>query len=148
MKPGTSEPSKVFLKFERSDVGAKKREQQRAFMLREGIGHEYTPIDKISCVLNISNKLEFQVVREQFPLVCAEAITIHKSQGQTYDQVAIDFNKCTRLTRSMLYVALSRVTKLSGLYLIGKFRGVNPPKKDDPILLEMERLRKEKQLEI
>uniref|UniRef100_A0A8D9ECB4 ATP-dependent DNA helicase pfh1 n=2 Tax=Cacopsylla melanoneura TaxID=428564 RepID=A0A8D9ECB4_9HEMI len=117
-------------------------------MLREGISRELTPIDRVSCVLNYSNKLEFQVVREQFPVTCAEAITIHKSQGQTYDQVAIDFNTCKGLTRPMLYVALSRVTKLSGLFIIGKFLGVKAPKENDPVILEMERLRKEKQLDL
>uniref|UniRef100_A0A8D9EDB9 ATP-dependent DNA helicase pfh1 n=2 Tax=Cacopsylla melanoneura TaxID=428564 RepID=A0A8D9EDB9_9HEMI len=130
-------------------------------MLREGISRELTPIDRVSCVLNYSNKLEFQVVREQFPVTCAEAITIHKSQGQTYDQVAIDFTKCPGLTKQMLYVALSRVTRLSGLFLIGKFpdktgkgKGRRAKSKNadteevDPVMIEMERLRNEKQLDL
>uniref|UniRef100_A0A8D8UR91 ATP-dependent DNA helicase n=1 Tax=Cacopsylla melanoneura TaxID=428564 RepID=A0A8D8UR91_9HEMI len=147
-KPGTNEPLKMCLKFDRPEVGSKKREEQKNYMIREGISSEYTPIDRVKCVLNMSYKQECQVVREQFPAVCAEAITIHKSQGQTYDQVAIDFNTCKGLTRPMLYVALSRVTKLSGLFIIGKFLGVKAPKENDPVILEMERLRKEKQLDL
>uniref|UniRef100_A0A8D8XYD7 ATP-dependent DNA helicase n=1 Tax=Cacopsylla melanoneura TaxID=428564 RepID=A0A8D8XYD7_9HEMI len=160
-KPGTNEPLKMCLKFDRPEVGSKKREEQKNYMIREGISSEYTPIDRVKCVLNMSYKQECQVVREQFPAVCAEAITIHKSQGQTYDQVAIDFTKCPGLTKQMLYVALSRVTRLSGLFLIGKFpdktgkgKGRRAKSKNadteevDPVMIEMERLRNEKQLDL
>lgn len=58
----------------------------------------------------------------QFPVVPCEALTIHKSQGQTYDKVCIDLSRSKNLSKQLLYVALSRVTKLSGLYILGNFR--------------------------
>lgn len=64
------------------------------------------------------------MVRDQFPLVLAEAITIHKSQGSSYDRVTIELP--SRNDRSLLYVALSRATSLEGLYLIGTFKPPNP----------------------
>jgi ATP-dependent exoDNAse (exonuclease V) alpha subunit len=46
-------------------------------------------------------------------------MTIHKSQGQTLDVVAVDINEKQSLNREKRYVAFSRVTLLDSLYLFG-----------------------------
>lgn len=53
----------------------------------------------------------------QFPVKLAYAITIHKSQGQTYDRVIIDQSHGRAFAPGQMYVALSRCKSLSGLYL-------------------------------
>jgi ATP-dependent exoDNAse (exonuclease V) alpha subunit len=65
-----------------------------------------------------SRSLTREIVAEftQFPLRLAWAVTIHKSQGQTYDRAVIDLGSGA-FAPGQTYVALSRLTSLDGLYL-------------------------------
>ena len=64
------------------------------------------------------DKIEDEVVGgfAQYPIKLAWAITIHKSQGQTFDKVIIDLGHGA-FTHGQLYVALSRCTCLDGIRL-------------------------------
>ncbi|MEV4669016.1 ATP-dependent DNA helicase [Microbacterium sp. LWO12-1.2] len=65
-----------------------------------------------------TKKLSRDVVAEftQFPLRLAWAVTIHKSQGKTYERAIIDLGSGA-FAPGQTYVALSRLTSLEGLYL-------------------------------
>ena len=67
-----------------------------------------------------SGKLEEEVLGTftQYALRLAWAITIHKSQGLTFDKVMIDAGAA--FSSGQVYVALSRCTSLQGIVLLSK----------------------------
>ena len=74
--------------------------------------HEWKT-NKITIVNGMTNKTQIGSYF-QIPLKLAYAITMHKTQGQTYDNAIIVPNS---FADGQLYVALSRVRSIDGLYL-------------------------------
>ena len=73
---------------------------------------EITPMD---WVVEENGKIKAQIT--QIPLRLAWAITVHKSQGMSMDVAVMDLSQVFEYGQG--YVALSRVRRLSGLYLLG-----------------------------
>jgi len=58
---------------------------------------------------------------EQYPIRLAYALSIHKSQGMTFEEVTVDLTRpCFQ--KEQLYVALSRVTGPEGLSIIYEYK--------------------------
>jgi ATP-dependent DNA helicase PIF1 len=87
----------------------------------DGVEHDVEPAvwERFRYSYDAGTKaLSRDVVAEftQFPLRLAWAVTIHKSQGKTYQRAVIDLGSGA-FAPGQTYVALSRLTSLDGLYL-------------------------------
>ena len=79
---------------------------------RNGRSITIAPMD---WVVEENGKTRAQIT--QIPLRLAWAITVHKSQGMSMDAAVMDLSQVFEYGQG--YVALSRVRRLSGLYLLG-----------------------------
>lgn len=63
------------------------------------------------------DKLPVKMTRHQFPVKPAFAMTINKSQGQTFDKVGVDLRRPV-FDHGQLYVAFSRTRSFHSLKVI------------------------------
>ena len=89
-----------------SNAGLKKRNSDA--LARQNL---CIPVEKAEASTRLrANKESSPVIkRTQFPLMLSWACTVHKVQGLSLDKAVINYGQ--------MYVALSRVTSLNGLYL-------------------------------
>ncbi len=92
---------------------------------------------------NQTNEIEEEVIGtfEQYPIKLAWAITIHKSQGLTFEKVIIDSNRA--FAPGQVYVALSRCKSLEGIILTSPFEPYSIKK--DPKIDEFDVMQEENQ---
>jgi ATP-dependent exoDNAse (exonuclease V) alpha subunit len=98
---------------EKLDVGRSTWEKVR-YEIEEEFDEETGKVKEVLVTIPLA---EYQ----QIPLRPAWSVTIHKSQGQTYDEVVIDLGRGA-FSPGQTYVALSRVRSLEGLYLTRAIR--------------------------
>ncbi|MCX6755462.1 MAG: PIF1 family DEAD/DEAH box helicase [Candidatus Nomurabacteria bacterium] len=97
---------------------------------RSGKTIEIAPMD---WVVEENGKIKAQI--SQIPLRLAWAVTIHKSQGMSMDAAVMDLSNVFEFGQG--YVALSRVRRLSGVYLLG----INHQAlKVHPLILEQDKI--------
>lgn len=125
-KKGEKIPKILWVDFNSDKIGNICRSRHLEFMKKTKIYLNLTPIEEHTLVDRTDNRF---INRTQFPLNSAEGIIIHKSQGSTLQEVCIDLTG-RKPSTSLIYVGLSRVTSLEGLYIVDKLpvpdeRGIN-----------------------
>lgn len=114
----TQSVKRLWLSFGKSKIGCLLRTKAEAHIhANPDIGRSWVPIAQRTCNVQTTSKI-ITCKRTQFPIVEACAITIHKSQGGTYDTIVYEYSKTHE--QQLVYVALSRATSLNGLYLTNR----------------------------
>ena len=74
------------MQFDNNNVGEKTRYENRQ-LYTPTIGLTWTPMKSVTVQSNVGRTKAAQVVRKQFPLHPAATKTIHKSQGDTVQEL-------------------------------------------------------------
>ncbi|XP_035231424.1 LOW QUALITY PROTEIN: ATP-dependent DNA helicase PIF1-like [Stegodyphus dumicola] len=138
MEPEDQSVRRVWIQFTTDTVGFKLRNKFRQYTEKRiflSNGHPLTAFRNILIKPRLA-KCRFFVAK---PIIVAEAMTIHKSQGATLKTVAVSLK--TSMSRFHQYVAFSRVTKPTDLYILDQYKPPALPKPNDCILKELNRLR-------
>ena len=137
----------MLVRFDSERVGR----EARAKSVYKHIDREAVPISKTKVTFSTKkngsdiNRKRVNVIRKQFPLILAWAVTIHKVQGMTMDRIVVDMSPSKgRFQRAEAYVAFSRVKTYEGLHIIGYSR--HQIQTCGKVKNEMERLRSERKL--
>ena len=107
-------PSIVWVQFDEPKIGHQTRIKYREYFTQD-IPSTLTPIFAIQRSFQ-TGKRQALVTRKQFPLAPAAAKTIHKTQGDTVNEIVVDLG--TRTMTHSHYVAFSRVRNMSGLHIL------------------------------
>ncbi|GFU83649.1 ATP-dependent DNA helicase [Trichonephila clavipes] len=79
-------------------------------------GREMVPINRRSATVPLNRNRSIHAKRNNFPMKPAPSLTIHKSQGGTFDEIVYKYSKVH--SQPLVSVTLSRVTALEGLHIV------------------------------
>lgn len=128
-------------------VKKKRTKANKSKLVPFGVTAHAVPIDIRKANISLTSDKIVSAVRKHFPVIPACAMTIHKSQGATFDDIVYEYSK--NHVQELVYVALSRCTPIDKLYITTKdddetkFRFHHNRKKlklKTPLVKESERL--------
>ena len=132
---------KIYVKFDDETVGRKQMNSDNFAKQHKCVPIKRHAVDIKICKSKPSSPV---IKRAQFPLMLAWACTVHKVQGNQFQKIVVSFElrKQRRFNPGQIYVALSRVTSLEGLYIIGRYHR-NAIVVDERVTREYERMRRD-----
>lgn len=108
---------RIWIKFSGNPrIGQNARKLAAKYMQNKNIPGELVPIARRTSSIYLNNNRTIVAKRNHFPLTPACAMTIHKSQGGTFDVIVYTYEKGH--AQQLVYVALSRVTSIEGLFIV------------------------------
>jgi hypothetical protein len=102
--------------FAQSSIGTQARDKCRPHVLSKPVELSQSWVPLRQRIVNITLSETLKCKRREFPVVPACLITVHKSQGSTFDEIVYKYS-ATQPQQSV-YVALSLVTVVTGLHII------------------------------
>lgn len=113
-----NEITRVWLVFPDKRTGTVARKKAAGFITEHNIDKRAVPITRRTTSIHLNNNKTIVGKRNHFPMIPGCAMTIHKSQGGTYDEIVYEYSKTHSI--QLLYVALSRVTSIEGLFICNR----------------------------
>ena len=114
-----------WMEFDDPTVGKDKQAKTQHRYLRDStIQRNWTPIGLETQRFQRGKGVSScRIVRKQFPFILAEALTFHKSQGNTFECLVLHIE--LRMPRHALYTAHSGDKSASGLFVVGNLKVIN-----------------------
>ena len=119
----TNKQSKVYVKFDDERAGR---------ITIDKSADSYATVNNVVPIVPVLVKIKTrlgkpsspEIQRIQFPLTLAWACTVHKVQGLTLENIVVSFDLLIQrsFNYGQVYVALSGVTSLSGLHILGNIQ--------------------------
>ena len=108
----------IWVEFNDVSIGRNRREEHKyLYSSIQGIQPVWTPVFKETLSVAITMKQDTRLIRTQYPLNPCNAMTIHKSQGMTLENVCVDFRmKGIKNAYAFHYVGFSRVSNLNNVW--------------------------------
>ena len=124
----------ILVEFDEKKVGEKIK---RANPYRNNYPNA-VPVSRYKGQYQKQNKKGAQISRMQFPLTLAWAVTIHKCQGLTLNEIVVSMKGGAKLNNGQAYVAFSRVKNFESLHIL-QFNesGIKTDKKINEVMNEM-----------
>ena len=107
------ELSRVEIVFPHHRVGEKLKRKVAGYFNRDNFDQNAVSIARRNATILSDKNEAVNAERNHFPLLAANALTIHKVQGGTFREVVYNYKR--RHVNKLVYVALSRVTSSEGL---------------------------------
>ena len=110
------EVTKIYIKFD--DAGAGQKKVNKDTFAEQ---HSWVPVEKFEADIKLKANSYVVIKRTQFPIMLAWTCTVHKMQGLSLPKIVVifDLHHQRNFSYGQIYVALSRMTSLEGLYITG-----------------------------